>query len=615
MKAIFVCFDTLNRRMLPPYGCDWINAPNFNRLAERAVTFENAYVGSMPCMPARREFHTGRYNFLHRSWGPLEPFDMSTPEILTNHGVYTHIVTDHQHYWEDGGASYLNRYRTHEMVRGQEGDPWKGQVANPDLPETAKKQTGEMFRQDWINRSYLTQEELMPQAQVFSLGQEFIRKNHAEDNWFLQIETFDPHEPFFTQPEYKRLYPHEYNGPHFDWPDYAPVTQPEDQIEHVRYEYAALLSMCDHYLGTVIDLMDELNLWEDTLLLVSTDHGFLLGEHDWWAKSIQPWYQEIAHIPLFVWDPRLKIQGERRQSLAQWIDFAPTILEYFNVPIPETMQGASLRERVASDKPHRPAGLFGIFGGHVNVTDGKYIYMRAPAAPENGPLFEYTLMPNHMRGRFSPSELKELTLAEPFSFTQDVPTLKIPARGMQAAHGFGTMLFDVENDPKQEQLLVDDEVERRMIGLLIEWMKWNDSPREQFERLGLPFEGPVQQEHLLLARQKAQALKAREKRVPLPPYTGPGAEYMETPLKVILTMPGGPPLVEKYFPFLLNNGSLKMIAEASLKQITGFMAGSITQGQLTGFLTELSAGQAGEEAGNSGGLTPAQMPEAADSGD
>jgi hypothetical protein len=206
-----------------------------------------------------------------------------------------------------------------------------------------------------------------------------------------------------------------------------------------------------------------------------------------------------------------------------------------------------------------------------------------------------------MRGRFSPGELKEMTLAEPFSFTQDVQTLKIPARGMQTAHNFGTMLFDVENDPKQEQLVVDEAIERRMIGLMIEWLKWNDAPREQFERLGLPLEGPVQAEHLLLARQKAQALKAREKRVPLPPYTGPGAEYMETPLKVILAMPGGPPLVEKYFPFLLNNGSLKMISEASLNQITGFMAGSITQSQLTGFLTELSA----EKDNNSSGQAKA----------
>ncbi|MCB0088072.1 MAG: sulfatase-like hydrolase/transferase, partial [Caldilineaceae bacterium] len=69
MKAIMVMFDTLNRHMLPPYsapGDDWVHAPNFQRLAQRTVTFDNSYVGSMPCMPARRELHTGRLNFLHR---------------------------------------------------------------------------------------------------------------------------------------------------------------------------------------------------------------------------------------------------------------------------------------------------------------------------------------------------------------------------------------------------------------------------------------------------------------------------------------------------------------------------------------------------------------------
>src|SRR5437660_505511 len=153
MKAIFVCFDTLNRHMLPPYGGDWVHAPNFSRLAERSVTFDNAYVGSMPCIPARRELHTGRYNFL--------------------------------------------------------------------------------------------------------------RTNRDQDNWFLQIETFDPHEPFYTQEHYKALYPHRYGGPHFDWPDYARVSESPEQVEHLRYEYAALVSMCDHYLGQVLDAMDKLALWED----------------------------------------------------------------------------------------------------------------------------------------------------------------------------------------------------------------------------------------------------------------------------------------------------------------------------------------------------------------
>lgn len=77
MKAVFVMFDSLSRRFLPPYGNDWVKAPAFTALADRAVTFDACHVGSMPCIPARRELHTGRYNFLHRAWGPLEPFDDS----------------------------------------------------------------------------------------------------------------------------------------------------------------------------------------------------------------------------------------------------------------------------------------------------------------------------------------------------------------------------------------------------------------------------------------------------------------------------------------------------------------------------------------------------------
>ena len=76
-----VMFDSLNRRYLPPYGCAWTNCPNFARLAERTVTFDNSYIASMPCMPARRDLLTGRYNFLHRSWGPLQPFDDALTRI------------------------------------------------------------------------------------------------------------------------------------------------------------------------------------------------------------------------------------------------------------------------------------------------------------------------------------------------------------------------------------------------------------------------------------------------------------------------------------------------------------------------------------------------------
>ena len=501
MKAIMVMFDTLNRRMLPPYGCDWIHAPNFARLAERTVTFDNCYVGSMPCMPARRELHTGRYNFLHRSWGPLEPFDDSMPELLSENGIYTHLSTDHLHYFEDGGASYHTRYDSWDYHRGQEGDAWIGQVEDPAEPESLNRirmrpeglrRNDHKLRQDWINREFMDSEEKQPQAKTFGAGLEFLRRNQGQDGWFLQIETFDPHEPFFTQQKYKDLYPHEYSGEHFDWPPYRRVEESPEEVRHVRYEYAALLSMCDEYLGKVLDLMDELAMWDDTMLIVCTDHGYLLGEHDWWAKNFPPFYNEIAHTPLFIWDPRSRVAGARRAQLTQMIDLPATLLEYFGVERPADMQGIPLGEVLAADAPTRDAALFGVHGGHVNITDGRYVYMRGPEDPlQNEPLYEYTLMPNHMRHRFTAAELQDFELAEPFSFTKGCRTLKVASRQTDNPPPRYTLLFDLESDPGQESPVDNVAEEARLSARMAELMRANDAPVEQFERLGLAVEESV----------------------------------------------------------------------------------------------------------------------------
>jgi hypothetical protein len=153
------------------------------------------------------------------------------------------------------------------------------------------------------------------------------------------------------------------------------------------------------------------------------------------------------------------------------------------------MQGAPLRETVISDKPVRTAALFGIFGGHINVTDGRYVYMRAPISDANTPLYEYTLMPTHMRESFQPNEFRDVALADPFSFTKDCKTMKTPSlsrAGKRAvAYHFGTMLFDLKNDPRQEKPIKDHAVEEMMKKHLVRLMKENDAPPEQFERLGL----------------------------------------------------------------------------------------------------------------------------------
>jgi arylsulfatase A-like enzyme len=488
MKAIMVMFDSLNRHLLPPYGCAWTHAPNFKRLAERTVAFETSYVCSMPCMPARRDLHTGRPNFLHRGWGPLEPFDDSCIELLSKAGVYTHLTSDHYHYWEDGGATYHTRYNTWEFFRGQEGDPCWGMVAEPPIPEN---RNGKGRRQDWVNRQFMQQEAQMSQPQTFAAGVEFIQRNAHADNWFLQIECFDPHEPFFSHRRYKDLYPHKYDGPLFDWPAYAPVnpeTETSEMIQHIRFEYAALLTQCDAYLGDILDMMDKCHLWEDTLLILWTDHGFLLSEHNAWAKNWMPLYEEISHTPFFVWDPRIGKAGERRRSLVQpAIDLGPTLLEFFGVEHTPNMLGKPLRPVLESDTPIREAGFFGYHGKQVNVTDGRYVYMRGPATQENQPLFHYTHLPTAMRGFLGLENLAKMELAPPFTFTKNCPTMKIPVRVENDAQAgtASTWLWDIQTDPQQQTPLSDAVIEERMVNHLRNLLAEVDAPTEQYERLGI----------------------------------------------------------------------------------------------------------------------------------
>lgn len=497
MKAIMVMYDSLNRHFLPGYGCDLVPMPNFERLAKHTVQFDACYVGSLPCMPARRELHTGRYNFLHRSWGPLEPFDASMPQILKQNGVRSHLTTDHYHYFEDGGCTYHNRYSTYANARGQESDCFGTTPDNPaptqmlhldKLPDGFRQYRARTAVQNMRNRERTIREEEFPQAQTFADGLRYLDENYNADRWFLQIETFDPHEPFFT-PEniQKAFFDPDHPLPPIDCPCYGAADETPEEIEIIRKKYMALLTMCDKYLGKVLDKMDEYDLWKDTMLIVNTDHGFLLSEHGWWGKSVMPTYNELANIPLYIWDPRCGKAGETRSTLVQTIDLAPTLLEYFGVAVPASMQGKPLTQAIAQNTPVRDAALFGYFGDHVNITDGRYVYMRAPRDAE-AELNEYTLMPTHMNGMFRKDELKDASLVNGGAFAGDTPVLKIPVhhnRQMQRSAQDGDLLFDLVTDPHQNTPIRDEAQEIRLAARMVELLKESDAPAEQFARLGL----------------------------------------------------------------------------------------------------------------------------------
>jgi hypothetical protein len=220
------------------------------------------------------------------------------------------------------------------------------------------------------------------------------------------------------------------------------------------------------------------------MLIVCTDHGYMLGEHGFWAKNYMPPYDEIVHTPLFVWDPRYGKKAEARDGLVQTIDITATILDFFGIETPPFCQGRTIAPLIAHNTHIREAGLFGVHGAHVCCTDGRFVYMKAPISA-NVPLYNYTLMPTHMSWFFSPAELATMEKSPPFRFTNGLPLMRFNAAQGYGTYQYSDLLFDLAADPAQERPLTDAALQSRMRDSLISLMRDNDAPPEQFERLGL----------------------------------------------------------------------------------------------------------------------------------
>ena len=239
-------------------------------------------------------------------------------------------------------------------------------------------------------------------------------------------------------------------------------------------------------------------MWTDTALILTTDHGFMLEEHEWWGKNRMPFFNEIAHIPLIIHHPDYaSMAGTRRQALTQVIDLMPTILDMYGLKPDNYVEGLSLLPSLETEIKIHETVMYGMFGAGTNITDGKYTYFKYPQDMTATDLFDYTLMPMRQRTLYDVDVLSETTLVNDFSFSKGARLLKIPARrnikGQPVGHlgqGGGyedttTVLYDLEKDPNQNRPFRDNSIEEKMTEALKGLMKKNEAPKEAFDRLGI----------------------------------------------------------------------------------------------------------------------------------
>jgi arylsulfatase A-like enzyme len=312
---------------------------------------------------------------------------------------------------------------------------------------------------------------------------EFLDNNHAADNWHLHLELFSPHEPFNCPSRYREMYKDTWDGRYqFDWPAYEPVTQEPEAVEHIRKCYAGLLTMVDVWLGKLLDRMDALDLWRDTTVILTADHGHLLGEHGYWAKNYPFDYAELVHIPLVVCCPEAAGAGRRASGLTATIDLMPTLMDLHGASLPPQVRGRSLRHLLAADGAHYDAVLYGYHGKDIGMTDGRYTYGRQPL--EGSFVYHYTAMP---RRYFEHRE--KLVGAEVGPFLKcaggiPVYRVKVPSHRHHAAPEYN-LIYDLQSDPRQQRPIHDAALESRLAAKMRELLGRHDAPEEQFARVGL----------------------------------------------------------------------------------------------------------------------------------
>jgi arylsulfatase A-like enzyme len=497
-RAIVVLLDSLNRHLLGAYGGSEFATPNLDAFARRAQCFRWHYAGSLPCIPARHDLLCGTWDFLWKPWGSIEIWEEPITAALRAADVTTVLVTDHPHLFEVGGENYHTDFAAWDYQRGHESDPWK---TRPDPSWMGAPS----FHRGWTpydnSRGYFRSEEDFPGPRTMAAAARWIERHAAaHDRFLLVVDEFDPHEPFDTPEPYASLYDASWEGPHLIWPPYvrggvAHGILTQRQARQVRACYGAKLTMIDHWFGRLIDAIERNQLWDTTAVMVCTDHGHYLGEKDIWGKPWAPVYEPLGHIPLMIAWPGLP-PGEVA-ALTTTVDIHATLLDLFGVGVAHRTHGRSLAPLLRGEATAiRDHALSGVWGREVHLIAAErgtvMKYVRGSAGP-NAPL---SMWSNRWSTMPVP-HLPNLRLPRPDhrAFLDRMPGSNVPVIRQPFQEGdllpfwalgpcAGNHLYDLQQDPAEEQDLAGAAAETRAAERLRAALADVQAPDDQLVRLG-----------------------------------------------------------------------------------------------------------------------------------
>ena len=348
-----VVIDDL-RTELGCYGVDAMHSPSIDRFAQKGMLFNHAYAQYPVCNPSRSSFLSGlrpdEVGIISNTV-PLrrvQPNLVTLPQLFRENGYFTagigkifHLSVDHA----DERALFVDPLSWDYFFDALDGTTKTGRqgegrnLTNGKIPwATWKAAAGDDADQpDGINN-----------LEVLKV----LEDNH-ERPFFIGYGIHKPHDPFIAPKKYFEFYP-EGRTQLAEEPEgrskRIKMAIPNDRIfaeftdqerREFKRAYQAGVSFADAQVGKLMDRLDQLELWDSTIVIIMGDHGYHLGEHDWWNKVTV--FEDGARAPMLIWVPDALGMGKPTDSLMEFIDLYPTLVDYAGLAPPHKLSGASLR--------------------------------------------------------------------------------------------------------------------------------------------------------------------------------------------------------------------------------------------------------------------------------
>ena len=342
---LFVFCDQLRYDCIGAFGNPYIQTPAFDSIANEAVCFNRCYTPSPVCVPARLSLLSGQYP-ARTGNSNNNPKLMYQGEgfynTLTKAGYKSCCVGKMHHVWDRYGSLGFTERHTQEELSAPEDDYTKYIKEGPyNYVFDYNGQRTEMYYVPQISQ---LPAEAHPTQWVGDRSVEFLENCDPEnENVFLMSSFIHPHPPFCPPAPWNKLYrgfdmipPYEPEGYNRD--DIAPMMAKSFEVNRLgvskldalrlRNFYYACVSFVDYQVGRIVETLKKKGMYEDTLIVVSADHGEMLGDYQNFGKRCM--LSPAARVPFFIKAPG--VAHEERDEVASLIDLAPTLLSLSDIP-------------------------------------------------------------------------------------------------------------------------------------------------------------------------------------------------------------------------------------------------------------------------------------------